>query len=75
MAIIWCAMSDPETLIIGREERVQAVKVLWPKLSPRQVECLCLRVMGFTQEEIGQVLDVEQHTVSEHLDKIWEKLG
>jgi len=68
-------MSDPETILIEREERVQAVKALWPKLTRRQVECLCLRVMGFTQEEIGQVLDVEQHTVSEHLDKIWEKLG
>ena len=68
-------MSDPETLIIGREERVQAVKVLWPKLSPRQVECLCLRMMGFTQEEIGQVLEIAQQVVDEHLAKILEKLG
>ena len=68
-------MSDPEMVLIEREARLEAVKTLWPKLTRRQVECLCLRVMGFTQEEIGQVLDVEQHTVSEHLDKIWEKLG
>jgi len=68
-------MSDPETLIIERESRVEAVRVLWGKLTPRQVECLCLRVMGFTQKEIGQVLGIEHHTVSKHLAKILEKLG
>jgi len=31
--------------------------------------------MGFTQEEIGQVLGIEHHTVSKHLAKILEKLG
>ena len=64
-----------EDAVIKRETRLEAVKNLWPKLSHRQVECLCLSLMGFTQEEIGQVLGIEHHTVSKHLAKILEKLG
>ena len=68
-------MSDPEMVLIEREARLAAVKALWPKLTHRQVECLCLRLMGFTQEEIGQVLEIAQQVVDEHLAKILEKLG
>ena len=68
-------MSDPETILIEREERVQAVKALWPKLTRRQVECLCLRLMGLTQDEIGQVLGIARRVIGEHLEKIWENLG
>ena len=68
-------MSDPEMVLIEREERLEAVKALWPKLTQRQVECLCLRVMGFTQEEIGQVLGIDQSNASRNLETIWEMLG
>ena len=64
-----------EDEIIGREERLERVKALWSGLTTRQVECLCLRVMGFTQDEIGQVLGVGQDVVIDHLAKILEKLG
>ena len=68
-------MSDPEMVLIEREARLEAVKALWPKLTHRQVECLCLRLMGFTQEKIGQMLEIAQQVVDEHLAKILEKLG
>ena len=68
-------MSDPEMVLVEREERLEAVKALWPKLTHRQVECLCLQLMGFTQEEIGQVLGIARRVVGEHLEKIWENLG
>lgn len=63
-----------EDKIFDRIEQVERIKALWQKLTPRQVECLCLRVIGFTQDEIGQVLGIKQHTVSEHLNKIFDIL-
>lgn len=61
-----------EDVIIRREERLERVKALWPKLTSRQVECLCLRMMGFTLDEVGQVLGIGHSVVSEHLGKIQE---
>ena len=62
-------------VLIEREARLEAVKALWPKLTHRQVECLCLRVMGFTQEEIGQVLGITKQAVSLHIKAALDSLG
>ena len=64
-----------EDAVIKRETRLEAVKNFWPKLSHRQVECLCLSLMGLTQQESGEVLGIRQDVVSDHLAKILEKLG
>ena len=69
----WCAMN--EDAIIAKVARVTATKELWPQLTRRQIECICLFLMGFTQAESGQILGIEQHTISEHLSNVLEKLG
>ena len=64
-----------EDAVIKRETRLEAVKNLWSKLSHRQVECLCLSLMGLTQQESGEVLGVTKQAVSHSLNEILEKLG
>ena len=64
-----------EDAIITRETRVGRVKELWPKLTDRQKECLCLYLMGFTMDEAGQVLGISKQAVSQSLQAILDKLG
>ena len=35
-------------------------------LTPRQWECLLMQIAGFTQEQAGRVLEVNQSTVARH---------
>ena len=64
-----------EERIIERQAIVSAFKVLIPRLTRRQLECLVLNLMGLTQQESGEVLGIGQDVVSDHLAKILEKLG
>lgn len=56
----------------NKEIFMQRLKDVLPRLTKRQLECLFLYFLGFTQQEIGFMMRVEQHTVSEYLDRIWE---
>lgn len=46
-----------------------------PRLTPRQRECLIWAIKGKTDWEIGQILDLNEHTVSRHLDMARERYG
>ena len=69
----WCAMN--EDAIIAKVARVTATKELWPQLTRRQIECICLFLMGFTQAESGQILGIDRSVVSRHLLGVLDKLG
>ena len=64
-----------EERIIERQAIVSAFKVLIPRLTRRQLECLVLNLMGLTQQESGEVLGVTKQAVSHSLNEILEKLG
>jgi DNA-binding CsgD family transcriptional regulator len=64
-----------EERIIERQTIVESFKRLMPQLTRRQLECLVLFQAGLTQAESGEVLGIEQHTVSEHLGKVFGILG
>lgn len=59
----------------NKEIFMQRLKDVLPRLTKRQLECLFLYFLGFTQQEIGFMMRVEHHTVSEYLDRIWDILG
>lgn len=59
-----------------KEQVMESLKENIPKMTKRQLECWILCQLGFTQEESGIILGIAQHTVSEHLGKvfgIWDK--
>ena len=44
------------------------------QLSPREIEVLQLLAKGFTYKEIGKYLFISEHTVANHLRKIYRKI-
>jgi len=46
-----------------------------PALSPREDEVMQWLLEGKTNEEIGIILSISSHTVKNHLDRIYKKLG
>lgn len=57
------------TLIYRTERNVPAA------LSPRERQVVSLVAEGFSNREIGVLLDISQHTVKNHMANIFDKLG
>ena len=58
-----------------KEQVIEALKESIPKMTRRQMECWILYQLGFTQEESGIILGIDQRTVSKHLGILWDNLG
>jgi RNA polymerase sigma-70 factor (ECF subfamily) len=63
----------PEQALVERE-RAARVKAGLDRLSPRQRQCLLLRVEGFRYREIAEILGVTMSTVAESLRRGVHKL-
>jgi RNA polymerase sigma-70 factor (ECF subfamily) len=61
---------DPETVL----HQMEAVRGLWQSLTPRERECLRLRVEGLRYDEICRVLDIKTGTVAALLARAHQKL-
>jgi len=57
----------------NKEIFMQRLKEVLPRLTKRQLECLFLYFLGFTQQEIGYMMRCDQRTTSDYLDRIWSK--
>jgi RNA polymerase sigma-70 factor (ECF subfamily) len=57
-----------------RLEQTQTAQEIAARLTPRELDCLRLRVDGFSYEEIAQVLGVRPGTVRALLPRVYSKL-
>ena len=55
-------------------EQTQTAQEIASRLTPRELDCLCLRVEGFSYLEIAQVLGVRPGTVGALLPRVYSKL-
>jgi RNA polymerase sigma-70 factor (ECF subfamily) len=55
-------------------EQTQTAKEIASRLTPRELDCLRLRVEGFSHHEIAQVLGVRPGTVGALLPRVYSKL-
>jgi RNA polymerase sigma-70 factor (ECF subfamily) len=55
-------------------EQTQTAKEIASRLTPRELDCLRLRVEGFSYHEIAQVLGVRPGTVGALLPRVYSKL-
>lgn len=58
----------------NKEIFMQRLKDVLPRLTKRQLECLFLYFLGFTQQEIGFMMRMTQQAVAKCLDAIWDTL-
>lgn len=52
-----------------------AMKAETPQLSPRELEVMQRIAKGMTDYAIGQDLDISEHTVDNHIRRVFDKLG
>lgn len=45
------------------------------KLTPREIECLCLTLMGFSAKQVGKILSISHRTVETHLQRAVHEAG
>ena len=64
---------DPEQIVL-QKERWTRLKTTWLALTPRQKQCLRLRMEGLRYREIGEILDISISTVSDSLERSIAKL-
>lgn len=57
-----------------RMEQTETAKEIASRLTPRELDCLCLRAEGFSYQEIAQVLGVRIGTVGALLPRVYSKL-
>jgi RNA polymerase sigma factor (sigma-70 family) len=55
-------------------EQTQTAHEIATRLTPRELDCLRLRVEGFSYQEIAQVLGVRPGTVGALLPRVYSKL-
>ena len=57
-----------------KQEVMGVLKEKIPKMTRRQLECWILTDLGFTQEECGIILDIDQANISRNLGNLWDIL-
>lgn len=57
-----------------KEQLIETLRECIPKMTRRQIECWILCQLGFTQEESGIILDIDQANVSRNLGNLWDIL-
>jgi len=54
--------------------QTQTVQAILSRLTPRELDCLRLRVEGFSYQEIAQALGIRPGTVGALLPRVYSKL-
>ena len=67
------AMDRSADAVARRTVKAQR-QVLWKELTPREIETLDLLRRGFSNKEIGQVLEISENTAKFHVKAILAKL-
>ena len=57
-----------------KQEVMGVLKEKIPKMTRRQLECWILTDLGFTQDESGIILDIDQANISRNLGNLWDIL-
>ena len=57
-----------------REESKKLQNLSTPPLSPKEIECLCLNLNGFSAKQIGLLMSISYRTVQTHIQHSLDKL-
>jgi len=58
-----------------REEKANLIRIHYPHLTKREIDCLSLGFIGFSAKQIGILLTISHRTVQSHVGQAIGKLG